>query len=223
MNRQATAGLLAALTLLAMPVSAETMYIDDMLKAPLRAGEGLQYRIVHKGLPSGTQVNLLETSDSGYSRVRTGDGQEGWLPTRYLSRQPIAEDRLKRVSSQLEETRSSLSSVREQLSTVTEERDQLANTRDQLENRVSELSAELKRIRSVSENALSLERQNQTLRESNQQLKKEVEVLTAENERLQSKKESDFMMLGALLVGAGVLIAVVVPWLKPARKTDNWV
>ena len=47
-------------------------------------------------------------------------------------------------------------------------------------------------------------------------------MLTAENERLEANKESDFMLLGAALVALGVFIAVVLPWLKPSRKADNW-
>jgi SH3 domain protein len=47
-------------------------------------------------------------------------------------------------------------------------------------------------------------------------------VLTAEKERLEAKKESDFMLLGAALVLLGVILALVIPLLKPSRKTDNW-
>ena len=44
----------------------------------------------------------------------------------------------------------------------------------------------------------------------------------AENERLEASKESDFMLLGAGLVLGGVVLALLIPMLKPTRKADNW-
>ena len=56
----------------------------------------------------------------------------------------------------------------------------------------------------------------------NQKLNNELEVLAAENERLEADKESDTMLIGAGLVLLGVVLALIVPALKPSRKTDNW-
>ena len=70
--------------------------------------------------------------------------------------------------------------------------------------------------------AINLNRRNGELREENQKLRNDLEVLTAEKERLEAKKESDFMLLGAALVLLGVILALVIPLLKPPKKTDNW-
>ncbi|ROU01846.1 TIGR04211 family SH3 domain-containing protein [Marinobacter sp. R17] len=212
----------ALLTALCLPAFAQTKYVDDELLIMLRSGEGNQFRILDS-LKSGTRLEVLQEGDeSGYSKVRTQDGQEGWVLTRYLSSQPIARDRLAAAQNKLERTEAALSEAQKKLEALQSERNQLASSEDSLQSRASKLSAELDRIKEVSSNALNLDRRNRELQESNQQLKKEVEVLTAENERLEAKKESDFMLLGAGLVGLGVLIAIVLPWLKPTRKTDNW-
>lgn len=74
---------------------AETQYIDDTLFAPLRSGKSNEYRIIHRGLKSGTAVEVLETDDeSGYTLVRTPGGMEGWLLTQYLSKEPVAKVKL---------------------------------------------------------------------------------------------------------------------------------
>ncbi|MDX1633397.1 MAG: TIGR04211 family SH3 domain-containing protein [Marinobacter sp.] len=205
-----------------LPLQAKTVYIDDTLYAPVRSGEGTQYRILHNGLRSGTPVELLERAESGYSRVRTPDGIEGWIVSRYLSEQPIARDRLAAAQQQLERTRNELASVRETLQQTQAERDELANAESRLENRSEELAEELREIKSISANAISLKERNQELQEVNQRLRNDVEVLTAEKERLEAKKESDFMLLGAGLVLLGVILALVVPLLKPTRKHDTW-
>lgn len=202
---------------------ARTAYIDDTLYAPVRSGQGNQFRILHSGLRSGTAVELLEQSEeSGYSRIRTNSGIEGWIPTRYLTNQPIAEHRLEGANKELERARARVQELESRMNEVSGERDELSSREEQLKQRTDELSDELEQIRSVSANALNLDRRNRELQESNQKLKNDVEVLTAEVERLEGKKESDFMLLGAGLLILGMLLAVILPWLKPTRKTDNW-
>ena len=203
-------------------LQAMTVYIDDTLLAPIRSGEGLQYRILHKGVRSGTPVELISNSDSGYSRVRTREGIEGWLPTRFLTDTPIARDQLARATKELEQAKSKLSTLQEELSILKSERNDLASSEQNLESRTASLSEELKNIKAISANALSLDRRNGELREENQKIRNELEVLSAEKERLEAKSESDFMLLGAGLVLLGILLAVLIPWLKPTKKSDNW-
>jgi len=215
---------ISVLLLMVVGISAhaKTVYVDDTFYAPIRSGEGTQFRILHQGLRSGTPIELLEQKESGYSRIRTRDGIEGYILTRYLSNTPIARDRLEAANKDLERARSELAEVRQQLQTVTQERSNLASSEQNLEQRSSQLAAELARVKEVSANALSLERRNDELQEENQKLRNDLEVLTAEKERLEAKSESDFMLLGAGLVLGGVLLALVIPMLKPSRKTDNW-
>ena len=52
--------LLLMLGLLANSVMAEIRYISDVLYVPLRSGQGDDYRILHRGLPSSTEVIVIE-------------------------------------------------------------------------------------------------------------------------------------------------------------------
>lgn len=201
---------------------AKTVWVDDQLYLPVRSGAGSQYRIIENAVPSGTPLEVIETSDSGYTRVRTAKGNDGWVSSQYLSNTPIAADRLKTVSRQLEQTKAKLSSLREQLKDVSNERDNLSDAESSLSTRSEELQEELRRIKNIASNSINLERRNRELLEENQKLRNDLEVLTAENERLEASKESDFMLVGAALVFGGVLLALIIPMLKPTRKTDNW-
>lgn len=213
---------LIVLMVAAASAHAKTVYVDDTLFAPIRSGEGTQYRILHSGVRSGTALELLETSESGYSRVRTPDGIEGWIVSRYITETPIARQRLEQTNRQLEQARNELSEVKSQLQEVTSERNELRNSEEALQSRAGRLSEELDNIKEVASDSINLDRRNGELREENQKLRNELEVLTAEKERLEAKKESDFMLLGAALVLLGVILALVIPLLKPTRKTDNW-
>lgn len=210
------------LTLTAASASAATVYVDDVLYAPIRSGEGTEYRILHSGVRSGTALELIERSESGYSRVRTPDGIEGWMVSRYLTDTPIARQRLESANRQLAEAKETVSELRSQVAELTEERNTLRSSEANLEARAGRLSQELKEIKAVAADSLNLKRRNEELNNENQKLRNDLEVLTAEKERLEANKESDFMLIGAGLVLLGIILALIVPALKPTRKTDNW-
>lgn len=204
-----------------MAQAQQRMYIDDNNQVPLRTGQSLEYRIIHGGLAAGTPVVVLEQNpETGYSRVRIPDGREGWLLTRYLTAEPIARDKLKAVEKELAQIKSENAKLLEAQKSLLEEAKRLQTDNAQLTNQVQQLQDELQHIKRISENAVNLDRRNQELRESNQQLKSEVELLSAENMRLRDNSDSNKMLLGAGLVGAGMFIAIIIPWLRPQKKSS---
>jgi len=200
---------------------ARTVWVDDQLYLPLRSGAGTQYRIIQNAMPSGTPLEVLEVG-TDYTRVRSPSGNEGWVANQYLSEEPIAADLLEDARNELQAARQQVTELNSELDEVTEQRDSLQNAENNLSSRAEELQAELTRIKNVAADSLNLERRNKELVQENQKLSDNLEVLTAENERLEGSKESDFMLLGAGLVLGGVLLALVIPMLKPSRKNDNW-
>ncbi|TVP52789.1 MAG: TIGR04211 family SH3 domain-containing protein [Halomonadaceae bacterium] len=209
--------------LLAGSLQASTRYIDDTLYAPVRTGESNQYRIIHSGLRSGTRVEVLsDNEESGYSRIRFGDDREGFIETRYLRSSPIAADRLATSNANLEQAQQNLRSLRSEKSDLEEAVAALESRNSLLEEELATVSSELERISSISEDALRLDTRNTELREENQSLKNEAELLATENQRLRDRRESSFMLIGGGLVIGGILITILFPLLKPARKSDNW-
>lgn len=201
---------------------AQTVWVDDKIYLPVRSGAGSQYRIIENAVPSGTAMELLEPDQDGYTKVRTAKGTVGWVSSQYVSKTPIAATQLKRARQELETAKAQLRQTQEKLTSITGERDSLQDSESSLADRSSELQSELKRIKDIAANSINLERRNGELLQENQKIRNELEVLTAENERLEASKESDFMLLGAGLVLGGVLLALLIPMLKPTRKTDNW-
>ena len=97
----------------------KTLYIRDTLYVPLRSGQSTQYRIVHKGLPSGTAVIELENNEeTGYSRVRTPKGTEGWIQTQYLMDQPSARNALAKARVDLEKLKDRNQELSQQLNNL---------------------------------------------------------------------------------------------------------
>ena len=93
---------------------AETVYISDELTVPLRSGPSNGHRILHAGLPSGTQMEVLgEDEAAGFTQIRTTRGTEGWIRTQYLVREPIAKMRLAAAQRELNQARSQCPDIQE--------------------------------------------------------------------------------------------------------------
>ncbi|MCB1675993.1 MAG: TIGR04211 family SH3 domain-containing protein, partial [Halioglobus sp.] len=114
---------LIALVGLAPCALAKTVYVRDTLYVPLRGGQGQEYRILHKGIRSGTPLEVLqENEETGYSLVRMEDGLEGWIQTQYLVDEPIARDLLDQANQKLDELEKLHEDTQKQLTDAIQER-----------------------------------------------------------------------------------------------------
>jgi SH3 domain protein len=198
------------------------MYIDDTLLVPLRSGEGTGFRIVHKGLKSGTKLEIIEKLSSGYAHVKTPSGIEGYLPSRYLTAQPIAKVKLAQANQELAKLKANYEETQTQLANLKKKHQSLSKEHTQTTSELNANSKELKNIKSISANALNLDKRNRELRESNEQLRNELELIQTENLRLKDKSDSNMMLIGGGLVTLGVILTLLIPIIRPSKKNDSW-
>jgi SH3 domain protein len=199
----------------------ETRYIRDVIYVPLRSGQSTQHRIVHKGLVSGTPLTELEVNkDSGYSRVTTVGGNEGWIQTQYLSPEPAARNVLKKTNLTIEKLRKETSTLNQKLSQLKKQDKSSNSSIAQLSGENKKISLELNKIKSISANAIKINSDNNRLLEENQDLKNQLDIVSANNQRLSDDSESDSFLNGAFAVLIGVMITLAVPRLWPKKSTD---
>lgn len=199
--------------------SAQTEFVSDELEVTLRTGPSTQNAIV-RILKSGTPLNVLEKdSDSGYARVTTNAGTEGWVLMRFMSSQPVARDRIVVVERRLQEARQAADNARQELAEL---KDELTGSQQRLgdsESANSDLAKELNDIRSASANAVSLRDQNKTLRQRVVDFERQTDELQMENRELRSRDTREGMVIGAAVFLLGMLVSVILPRLKPKRRS----
>ncbi|HEY0684152.1 MAG TPA: TIGR04211 family SH3 domain-containing protein [Steroidobacter sp.] len=213
---------LLALTLVLGPASAfaATMYISDELTVPLRRGPSNGHKIVNAALPSGLALEVLgEDKGSGFTQVRTPNGTEGWVPTQYLTGQPVAKDRLAAATKRVETLEAQLKSVRDNYQDVRGARSEIEGRANDLAKENQKLQTELAEIRRVSATAITQFEENKTLKADNASLQTQVTQLT---EEVQDLKRN--VMLRWLLSGGGlVLLGLVLgAWIKARPKRSTW-
>jgi len=215
--------LLGLLLILSSLVYAEDRYVSDVLYVPLRSGAGYDYRIVNKGLKSGTKLEFIALSeDNEWSNVRTTRGVEGWIPTRYLANIPIAAERLILAERELTQLKSQLADSASNLKNLESSNTESSGRVQNLENQNAELAEELASIKELSANTLQINARNNQLLEENQMLKNELDVVKLERQRLEANKESQQWMIGASIMVVGGLFGFLLPKLSRGRRTDSW-
>ena len=220
-----TALLTAVLTATAsQSVAQETQYISDMVLVPVRSGPGTDYRIVNRGLPSGTALLVYDLSDDGeWTEIETRGGTRGWIPTQYLQKEPPAGLLINDLRLELEQVRGERDRLVSQLNQSSTEVTEADETIVELNTTLESTQAELTEVKRVSAAALDLDLMNQQLVAELESERSEADLLRLENVRLRERIANNQILDGALAVLLGVILAVVAPRLWPKKKRqDGW-
>ena len=224
-KQRLTALLTAALiTTAPQSVAQETQYISDMLLVPVRSGPGTDYRIVNRGLPSGTALLVYDLSDDGeWTEIETRGGTRGWIPTQYLQKEPPAGLLINDLRLELEQVRGERDRLVSQLNQSSTEVTEADETIVELNTTLESTQAELTEVKRVSAAALDLDLMNQQLVAELESERSEADLLRLENVRLRERIANNQILDGALAVLLGVILAVVAPRLWPKKKRqDGW-
>ncbi|NQY02598.1 MAG: TIGR04211 family SH3 domain-containing protein [Halieaceae bacterium] len=215
-----TALMIAATSTLAQDVR----YVSDQQFVPLRSGAGSQYRIVHRGIPSGTRLTVTQQSEDGdWAEITTDRGTSGWIRSQYLMTDTPAQVALDSAQQRVQTLADENATLQSQLDALNSEKVDLLNQSTSTESDLRSVSEELTQLKQISGKAVQLDADNRRLVETSETLRASVDMLESENQRLEDKLRSNAFMDGALAVLLGVIIALVVPRLWPKRKrNDGW-
>ena len=196
---------------------AETRYISDQFRVPLRKSPCSRCAILHQGLKSGLKLTYIESAD-GWSHIRTPGGMDGWIENQYIVNQPVARDRIARYKKQNEALNSSNATLQAQAKALKADNKQLGGRLNTVSDDNEAVSRELADIKVVSANALNLKVQNQQLLEDNGMLQSKIDVLSAQNKQLESSQTQKSFLYGAIAVFLGALLSIILPRLKRKRR-----
>ena len=207
---------------------ADRRYVSDMLLITLRAGEGREYRVI-KTLKTDTPVEVLEESEE-YLRVRTDEGEEGWVAKQYISPEVpklviIGElkEETSKLNTRIKKLKKDQATLLEQFEVATKSHavkvEELEKNASNRKKEASRLKIELAQITKKhntlidqSKNVVDLISEQKRLQTKNVNLDTRVEHLQKENADLRNTRRLQWF-----LVGGGVFF---VGWIagKVSRK-----
>lgn len=211
-------GLIWWLGLWAVMASAQagpTRYVTDEFTITLRSGAGNQYRILQL-LPTGTSVEVVET-DSGWTRVETAKGRQGWVSSQYLISRPPAAQRLEQVSTKLAQLQAQDGQLEQRMEQTQQ---QLVQARERV-NKLTSARDRLIRQLDESREGLQLANENKQLKKQIIDLKRRLQDLANETERLSDRSRQDWFLVGAAVLFAGMLVGITVTRIR-WRRRSSW-
>lgn len=218
---------LISLLLIAAPVllpgisaAQTTRYVSDELEITMRNGQGLEFGI-RKMLKSGTELTVLETDPSGYSRVRTSDDIDGWVLSRYLSNAPSARDQLAAKEQRIANLELEITGYKEEITHLGSQTSEADDQNMSLKETAQRLSKELDDLRRTAANAVALENENRQLKERLQQIDHEIQSIVIENNTLKDNDAKNWFLVGAAVLFGGIILGIILPSLR-TRKKSSW-
>jgi SH3 domain protein len=209
------------LLLTAIVAAADTRYVSDDLEITLRSGQSTQHQILRM-VASGTPLEVLETDEqSGYTRVRTPQGVEGWVLTRYLMDHPGAQDLLANAQKKLARLVEENKNLQTKLSAVSGDKSSLDKDKSELLAKNDKLQTELDHIRKTSADALAIESEKNRLANETQTLKTELRTVQQENLTLKDHSNREWFVRGAAVVIIGILLGLILPRIR-FRSRSGW-
>jgi len=213
--------LLTFLLLTPLTSPAETIrYVSDQLEITMRNGQGVKYAI-KRVLTSGDRLDLIESGSSGYSKIRTLEGVEGWVLTRYLMNAPstrnLVEDSEQKVANlelELAETKKELQNISTKITTSDSENITLVETSQRLKK-------ELDAIKEMASSSIALDNENIQLKQRIQQNDHHMQALALENTAMKNSEGQNWFLMGAAVLFGGIVLGLFLPRLRFHRK-NSW-
>ena len=185
---------------------ADEVYVRDTLYVPLRRGESAEHRIIHRGIKSGTPLERLETNEkTGFTRVRTDNGLEGWLQTQYLVDEPIASTQLKGVKSDMQSLDTKHQQTLLSLKEAKKAQETLTRAQENMAGQNALLVEDLAKITALSGNVVVIDEQNKQLSEDREVLLQKIKDLNELTDALSDDRAQQWFIRGAGAVLIGLL------------------
>ena len=195
------------------------IYVSDQLETSLRRGEGTKFQILRM-LKSGEMLELLETNKTtGYAKVRTSSGKEGFVLSRYLMNEPAAREQLDKLTMSDQELRGTIVERENRISELEEINKTQTSELEQINTDKQLLDTELTEIKEATADVLTIKRSNKTLTSQVAKLTQEKNELLSENNDYKSNTKQDWFLRGAGVILLGILIGLILPRI---RRNRGW-
>lgn len=214
--------LLFTLLICAGQVAADSRYVIDELTITVRSGRSNSHQIV-KLLHSGEKIDVLsELEENGkqYAFIQAGN-ITGWVLSQYLTKTPIARDRIAAVEANAEKIKLKNKVLQEQLAKLKTENKSLKAQRDKLNSSAQKLDEELRKLKRVSARPLALQQSNEKLRMELASKTSELKLLSEENASLKDRDQRDWFISGAAVTLGSILFGIILTRIR-WRRRSSW-
>lgn len=202
---------------------AAARWVNDEIRITFRSGPGDEFRII-RYLNTGTRLETSTPpadrfpggSPDGWTYLRDTAGELGWVRDQYLAEQAPARVRIDAIAAERDSARERIASLTAELSAAQSDNAELNRQLTASESRIAELETRF----AAAREGFELVEVNQGLELTIGELRQRNEVLQLENQELADRTLKEWFMIGAGVLGAGIIMGLILPSLR--RKRDPW-
>jgi len=207
-----------AILILSFPLTAfaEKAYITEKLEIPVRSGESREYRII-RYLQAGAQVEIIETFDSGYTKIQDERGREGFVLGRYLVERAPSFIIAGRLEAEVAKQKETIKRLRQNIDALKTQNESSSATLRNAKKQLVEKESELNEFIATAGDSI-------TLRNRLVALETERQVLLSDNETLHAEKlvagddsSKSWFAMGALTLATGWFVGLLMPRIRKSR------
>lgn len=210
-----------ALLFISATAAAEAVYTIDSVDFTFRTKLGTRSKMIV--IPGGTELTLLNrNSSTGFSKVRTSGGVEGYIVSRSLTTKPGMTEQSDEPNSKLTELPEENTGLKTELTASKKDNQPTLNANKSTANEVDRVKQELVALKIASSQTQQLKAQRDQLQERNIAIEQELNQLKRENQSRQKTFNKDWLLYGGGLALAGVLLGILLPKMGSRRRYGGW-
>lgn len=201
---------------------AETLYVSDELRIPLRSGDTSGHRII-KFLKSGTRVEVQDTNEAGsHHLVTTETGKQGWVEVKDLMSSAAARNQLPALNKRIATLNVELKEKSKSITKLQAEIRQLKEQNTTLDKTGQQTNHELAQLKKLAARPVQLAQQNNKLETDLAKANRQLDAALAENARLGESSLKEWFMIGAGVSLISLFFGLIIPNFRWRRKKDSW-
>jgi len=197
-----------------------TVYVSDSVEIPLRAGTSNRYKVIGS-VRSGAPIEVLKVDKGkGYTQIRTPAGVRGWIRSDQLTETPSSQELLASVRQELEKLQAKHSDFKQHMDEVVNRPSGENLSYPQIYEEALRLRQQLAQYRKVASDTVAIDERNKALQERVVMLERELQIVQQKNQALHNDNDSIRFLVGAVLLGAALLVSVLMPRIREQRRTQ---
>lgn len=203
--------LIIAIMLANLSYAEEIGYVTDSFKVTLRAGPGIEYKIIAL-LSSGEPVKII-SQNGNWTKVivlsQKHKNMEGWMLTSFIMKR-------KPYKSIIESLREENISLKEEVLQLKNQLDEMKKSNEELDQKLEEISQKYEDVKNRyetlkkdSSDFLSLRKRFEETKRELKKIRQKTEKLSKENEFLKKTHAHKYLLTGAFILFSGIILGLI--------------
>lgn len=204
---------------LASALCARTMYVSDTFEIVVRSEKEVGRNIL-KILPTGTQVEVIETDES-WATIQLPDDRAGYVLKRYLIARLPHKVVAERIRVEAEELRVQLQTAEQQLRALRGEHKKLQEASTDQQGQLSKVSQQYVALQEDAAQYLQLKEDYNALQENYGATRQQLTTLHSDHEALKKSRNVMWFLSGGGVILAGWIIGMITERLRGRRRRQG--